>query len=107
MPVPTWEHTISDQPRLAPSDYAKLDPCVPQKPKADWHNNRYIGSGFLVSDLIPGVWWYQETRRCGHCQSRKTLCIYLLNDVHQFSTNVTLEIVCLHCEKYTQYEGSD
>ncbi|MCC6276108.1 MAG: hypothetical protein IT569_09640 [Leptospiraceae bacterium] len=107
MPVPSFEFTVSKRPILAPSNYQELDPCVSLTEGKDWHIGRWHGSGFRIKDLIQGVWWYSEASKCGSCNSSKTLCIYLDNDVHQFSANVKLELVCLKCGKFTQYDGAD
>ncbi len=107
MPVPSFDFQVSDAPSWAPLDFADLDPCVSIQEAKSWHSGRWHGSGFRVKDLISGVWWYREASKCGACRSPKTLCIFLENDVAQFSCEVKLEIVCLKCGKFTQYSGSD
>ncbi len=107
MPVPSFDFTVSDTPKLAPADFAQLPPCKLLHDKGNWRQNTYVGSGFLIADLIQGVWWYSEARRCGHCGSPKTLCIYLDNDVAQFDCHVVLEQHCQKCGRFTQYDGAD
>ncbi len=107
MATPDFAMTRSRKPVHAPADYSGMDPCVIIHDKGSWHHNTYSGSGFLIDDLIQGVWWYSNAIKCGHCRSSDTLCIYLKNDVAQFDCEVTVELVCRKCGKYTQYSGSD
>ena len=107
MPTPEFERRTSYEPGLAPAGWEHMDPCQLVRDTGDWHTNTWAGYGFLIADLIQGVWWYDEARQCGHCGSNKTRCIYLENDVHQFSTGVRLELRCLRCGGFTQYLGSD
>jgi len=106
MAVPEFEYTISDKPVLAPHGHAKWEPVRLLNDSYDDNTAEWAGSGFLVSDLL-SEWWYEQARRCGHCKSIKTLCIYLKNQIHQFSCEVTLEIICRKCGKYTLHKGSD
>ena len=107
MPVPEFKMTRSIKPVHAQAEYMLLDPCIVITDRGDWQNSTYGGSGFLIDDLIHNVWWYSSARKCGYCGSVKTLCIYLKNDVSQFNCDVSIELVCRKCGRYTQYTGTD
>ena len=97
---------LSDQPRHAPTNYADLAPCV----DISGHGGgipfpEYTGSGISI-DAHP----FQPQERtpwsvrvqCGNCGSKNTLCIYL-HYVGGLGTgqDMTVELVCRDCGKYT------
>jgi len=106
MAAPEFESTISDQAVKAPQGFAEWEPIRLLNDSDDDNTSEWAGSGFLVSDLLSN-WWYKNAQRCGHCKSIKTLCIYLRNNIYQFGSEVTVELICRKCGKYTLYEGSD
>ncbi|MBN2003034.1 MAG: hypothetical protein JXA21_06725 [Anaerolineae bacterium] len=99
--------TISDKPRHAPPGYERMAPCVDiSGQKGGIPFPEYTGSGVRLEEHLLGPLEIRlnepVSARCAACGSENTLCIYL-SYVAGLGTgkDMTVELVCLDCGKYT------
>jgi len=99
--------TVSEHPRHAPAHYTALPPCVDISGQSGGIPfPEYTGSGVPLAahpfapHKITSRWTLEG--RCGACGSDHTLCIYL-SYIGGVGTgqDMTLELVCQDCGKYT------
>jgi hypothetical protein len=113
MPIPSWTKTKTEKPlwalptyRALPSSF-RLDEGDDAQKSGVW-----VGSGFIIKELppyrtSPFLYYHDPCRICGWCGSMDTRCLYLANFVHQFGVDITAEVACLRCSKYTTYKAID
>ena len=90
-----WSHEVHDDATLA-GDYASL----PETKQVDAYT--WVGSRILLERTLPGTSGISDDmRRCAACDSVETACIYVHYFHHIVESDITLELRCEQCGKFT------
>lgn len=95
---------VSEEPKLAPKNYRDLEPFTIN---GEAHSGAGSGIPLREVSFYTEPWQAEYKEECDACSSKNTKCIYadFQNDMAGKSDNY--ELLCLDCEKFTQYHYMD